>query len=326
MADTLQAEADTPTATRTERRRAARAVLARRALTTAAALSLGATALAFVALSSPAKSPRKAPIALPAPRAAAAAFARGLAAGQARSATPSTSTATQVAIKNYAFAPAALTVTAGTKVTWTNDDVAPHTVTVSSGPVKFSSPTLQKGDSFTYTFTTAGTYAYYCAVHPDMTAKVVVTGSPTPTPTPTPTPSPTTSTPTPSPTSSMPMPPPSGDSGCAVSFALQTFLTHVNSAHLDESPQQQIADILNIDSYIGNHLALVQRMFSPLTNGGLTGATSTALQAFFAHVNAGHLGESPQQQIADILNVNQYIATHLALVQKMASGYEALAC
>ena len=78
---------------------------------------------------------------------------------------------------DYKFSPAALTIRSGSKVTWTNMDTAPHTVTIDSGPVKFSSPTLQKGDSFTYTFTTPGTYSYYCAVHPDMTAKVIVTGS-----------------------------------------------------------------------------------------------------------------------------------------------------
>ena len=55
-------------------------------------------------------------------------------------------------------------------------DTAPHTVTVTSGPVKFDSGTLQKGESFSYTFKETGTYEYYCAVHPDMTASVKVVG------------------------------------------------------------------------------------------------------------------------------------------------------
>ncbi len=137
-----------------------------------------------------------------------------------------------VMIMNYAFSPSSLTVAVGSTVTWTNMDTAPHTVTVSSGPVKFNSPTLQKGDTFTYTFTTPGTYNYYCAVHPDMTAKVTVTGG-TPTPTPTPTPSPSSPTsPAPTPTTSSSNP----SETCAVSTALQTFLTHLNAAHPSESP------------------------------------------------------------------------------------------
>lgn len=318
--------ADEAPASRTQRRATARRALGRRVLALTGGAGVVATALAFVALSQPAVAP-KAQLALPSGKAANAAFLAGLAAAapaaslqQAPAAT--SAGATSVAIKNYAFAPASLTVAVGTKVTWTNEDTAPHTVTVSSGPVKFSSPNLQKGDSFTYTFTTAGTYSYYCAVHPDMVAKVIATGGgPSATPTPAPT---STTTGNPAPSSTMTMP--SGSAGCALSSALQTFLTHVNSAHLDEPPGQQVQDILNIDSYVGNHLALIDTMLKPLTEGGLSSAVSTTLQSLFTHINAGHLGESPGQQVQDILNLNQYIATHLALVQNMASGWEALAC
>jgi hypothetical protein len=185
---------------------------------------------------------------------------------------------------------------------------------------------LQKGDSYTYTFATAGTYSYYCAVHPEMTAKVIVmpestTSTTPPTSTPTPPTTPTSST------STMPMPPPSsGDSTCAVSTALQTFLTHVNAAHLDESPGQQVQDILDIDRYIGNHLVLVQTMLEPLTGGGATTALSSLLQTLLTHVNAAHLDESPGQQVQDILDINSYIGNHLVLVQHMLADSEALAC
>jgi amicyanin len=84
-----------------------------------------------------------------------------------------------VQMAQYAFAPQALTITAGDTVTWTNQDTAPHDVTTSSAPVAIHSPELQKGQSWSYTFTTPGTYTYYCSVHPDMIARVVVTAAAT---------------------------------------------------------------------------------------------------------------------------------------------------
>ena len=79
-----------------------------------------------------------------------------------------------VLMKGYAFSPAALTITAGTTVTWTNEDTAPHDVKTTSGPVAIHSPMLSKGQSWSFTFTTAGSYGYVCTVHPDMTAQMVV--------------------------------------------------------------------------------------------------------------------------------------------------------
>ncbi|MFF7164439.1 plastocyanin/azurin family copper-binding protein [Streptomyces sp. NPDC008086] len=80
----------------------------------------------------------------------------------------------QVAMSGYAFSPATLTVTAGSTVTWTNQDTAPHDVKTTSGPAAFHSAMLNKGGSWSFTFTTPGTYAYYCTVHPNMTARIVV--------------------------------------------------------------------------------------------------------------------------------------------------------
>ncbi|MDN3023028.1 plastocyanin/azurin family copper-binding protein [Streptomyces sp. S.PB5] len=91
----------------------------------------------------------------------------------------------RVAMQGYAFAPASLTVRVGDSVTWANGDTAPHDVKTTSGPVAIHSPMLSKGQSWTYTFTAAGSYAYYCTVHPDMTARITVLPKPTPTPTPT---------------------------------------------------------------------------------------------------------------------------------------------
>ncbi|MEU1629561.1 plastocyanin/azurin family copper-binding protein [Streptomyces sp. NPDC020096] len=81
-----------------------------------------------------------------------------------------------VTIKNFAFSPAKVTVKAGTKVTWTNTDPDAHTVTSkqgSGGPL--NSPALATNATFSYTFTKPGTYAYYCSIHPFMTATVEVT-------------------------------------------------------------------------------------------------------------------------------------------------------
>ncbi len=78
-----------------------------------------------------------------------------------------------VKIANFTFEPQTLTVPVGTTVTWQNDDDIPHLVSEKDG--KFKSKALDSGDKFTQQFTTAGTVEYYCAIHPHMTGKIVVT-------------------------------------------------------------------------------------------------------------------------------------------------------
>jgi plastocyanin len=78
----------------------------------------------------------------------------------------------EVKIDNFSFGPATLTVAAGATVTWTNRDDIPHTV-VSTDKV-FKSKVLDTDEKFSYTFTKAGTYAYFCSVHPKMTGSIVV--------------------------------------------------------------------------------------------------------------------------------------------------------
>ncbi len=78
----------------------------------------------------------------------------------------------QVVISNFQFTPATLTVPAGTTVTWINQDDDTHTVTAANR--LFSSEVLDPGQSFTHTFATPGTYSYHCAIHPHMTATVIV--------------------------------------------------------------------------------------------------------------------------------------------------------
>jgi amicyanin len=80
-----------------------------------------------------------------------------------------------VAIKNFAFAPTAVTVKVGTTITWTNKDSDAHTVTSTGSGGPLNSPALSTGQTFSFTFTTAGSYSYFCTIHPFMTATVVVT-------------------------------------------------------------------------------------------------------------------------------------------------------
>jgi plastocyanin len=81
---------------------------------------------------------------------------------------------TQVKIDNFSFGPSTLTVPVGATVTWTNRDDIPHTVTSSDDPKVFKSKVLDTDEKFSFTFTKAGTYPYFCSIHPKMTAKVIV--------------------------------------------------------------------------------------------------------------------------------------------------------
>ena len=80
----------------------------------------------------------------------------------------------EVTIDNFAYSPQTLTVPRGTRVTWVNHDDVPHTVTSSAKPRAFASQALDTDDRFEHVFTKPGVYEYFCAVHPKMTAKVVV--------------------------------------------------------------------------------------------------------------------------------------------------------
>jgi plastocyanin len=93
-----------------------------------------------------------------------AALAFGRASAQAEEAT--------VTIDNFTFAPAQLTVKAGTTVTWRNQDDIPHTV--ASSARLFKSKALDTDDSFSFTFKDPGSYEYFCSLHPHMKATIVV--------------------------------------------------------------------------------------------------------------------------------------------------------
>ena len=79
-----------------------------------------------------------------------------------------------VTIRGFSFNPGTITIKTGETVVWTNNDGAPHTVTATSGPEMFDSGTLSKGQTFSQTFTTPGTYEYKCSIHPSMQGTIIV--------------------------------------------------------------------------------------------------------------------------------------------------------
>jgi plastocyanin len=100
--------------------------------------------------------------------------ARALGAGAQEK--PVAGVAVEVKIDNFTFTPRSVRVAPGTTVTWVNRDDIPHTV-VSSGQVSgqlFKSKALDTDDKFSFTFAKAGSYPYFCSLHPKMTGEVVV--------------------------------------------------------------------------------------------------------------------------------------------------------
>jgi plastocyanin len=78
----------------------------------------------------------------------------------------------QITIDNFSFKPAAITVVAGTKVTWINHDDEPHKIVANDK--RFSSPVLDTDEKFSFQFNGPGAYSYFCSLHPQMTGTVSV--------------------------------------------------------------------------------------------------------------------------------------------------------
>jgi plastocyanin len=85
---------------------------------------------------------------------------------------PAATNGAEVKIDNFTFGPQRVTVKPGTTVTWINEDDIPHTVVSTS--LAFRSKVLDTDDKFSFTFTTAGTFEYFCSLHPHMTGTIVV--------------------------------------------------------------------------------------------------------------------------------------------------------
>jgi amicyanin len=80
----------------------------------------------------------------------------------------------QVEIVDFTFSPATLTIAVGDTVTWTNADAVAHTATGAG----FDSGSLEQGETYSVTFTAAGTYDYLCTPHPTMTGRIIVQATP----------------------------------------------------------------------------------------------------------------------------------------------------
>jgi plastocyanin len=105
---------------------------------------------------------------------ASSAFASELGAGSsmALAASAAAGSTAEVKIDNFSFTPGAITVKAGTQVTWINHDDIPHTVDSTQG--KFKSAALDTDDKFQFRFTEPGEYPFYCRMHPKMIGKIIV--------------------------------------------------------------------------------------------------------------------------------------------------------
>jgi len=75
-------------------------------------------------------------------------------------------------IDNFTFKPDIVAVRVGTTIVWENNDDIPHSIVEKTG--KFHSAALDTEDKFSFTFDKAGTFEYFCGLHPHMTGKVVV--------------------------------------------------------------------------------------------------------------------------------------------------------
>lgn len=215
----------------------------------------------------------------------------------------------QVTMKGKVFTPAALTVAVGDTVTWVNDDDALHTVSVTDGPETFQSDLMEAGQTFSYTFTSPGTYNYLCDVHPDMVGSVIVTGAAAP----------PVDGAAPGDGGQVPV---DDTVGCVPSTAFDVLMGHIEAAHLQSSPGQQVKDLADLDQYVKTHTVLVQNMLQPVFDGVVTDGGAASMDALRRHIETAHLQTSPGQQAADLLALDEYVKTHTVLVQNTAAPNE----
>jgi plastocyanin len=99
---------------------------------------------------------------------------------------------------------------------------------------------------------------------------------------------------------------------CGTQAAAQPLIDHLNTAHLERSPLQQVRDVLSIDSYVLAHTVLIESMIAPLLP-----TAEGVLTPLEEHINSAHLERSPMQQIQDLVDADQYVLAHTVLVESM---------
>ena len=263
-----------------------------------------------------------------------------------------------VPIKDNAYTPQTLTVKLGEVVQWTNLDADPHTVTTTNAPVAFDSGVFKKGQSYSYTFTTPGTYTYYCAVHPDMVGEIKVldkdgkeVANPAPAKPSNPIAQllapilPSSSQPashqamhTPSgstppgdgmsgmsndatPSSTAPAPYPYAPAADPVSGATDPFVAHLQAAHLNKGPGEQVEDISQFDFWLKTHEALFRQMLEYEIGKDSMLGTTPVFDKFFKHMDATHWNQSPMEQASAIADFDSWNKSHLALFRQMLDPF-----
>jgi hypothetical protein len=96
---------------------------------------------------------------------------------------------------------------------------------------------------------------------------------------------------------------------------LAPLVTHLDKAHLETSPGQQVSDLLSVDQYVKTHTVLLESILSPLLD--VVMALPDGLMPLVTHLDKAHLETSPGQQAADLLSVDQYVKTHTVLAEAM---------
>ena len=109
----------------------------------------------------------------------------------------------------------------------------------------------------------------------------------------------------------------SGSTSCVSKDVLQPIWAHIQSAHLETSPGQQVADALNIDQYVKTHTVWLEQVLAPLMNGSADQAVKDTLAPIWAHIQSAHLETSPGQQAADALQLDQYLKTHTVWLEQV---------
>jgi len=94
------------------------------------------------------------------------------------------------------------------------------------------------------------------------------------------------------------------------------FSEHMNHAHFERSPQQQVSDIQSTNAYVDTHVALFQNMAKP-GEGALSSVPEDSLTPFVEHMKYAHIQRPAQQQVSDAEQTDDYVKLHTVLVEHM---------